>query len=139
MQPFREYLEEQMDGGPVTIWDPARLHLDDLNDRESVNDELAELTSGEILHPEVSYEQVCQYLEPQGVELPAVSAHANEFLETAGELFLPLVSMNDAAHAVYLYFAWAQDETDFDYDVLAEIMSAQELEELLNETPDDEA
>jgi hypothetical protein len=139
MQDFRDYLKEQMEGVPATTWDPSTstFWLNDPSDRDVVNDQLADITDHEIVHPEVVYEQVCLYLQNQGIELPAVTVHANEFLETDGELILPLVA-TDAEEVVYLYFAWAQDETDFDYDVLAEIVTTEELEEILNVDPNSE-
>ena len=40
MQPFRDYLKEQMEGVPVTTWDPSAIRLDDPGDRDTVNDEI---------------------------------------------------------------------------------------------------
>jgi hypothetical protein len=130
MQDFRNYLLEHMEGVPATTWDPSTICLDDPSDREAVNDELAEITDREIVHPEGVYEQVGQYLQTQGIDLPPVTVYVDAFLEIDGELILPLAAIGEE-EAAYLYFAWAQDETDFDYDVLAEIVTTEELEEML--------
>jgi len=122
-----------MEGVPVTTWDPQFIHLNVSSDRDALNDQLADLTDREILHPEVVYEQVCEYLETHGIQLPLATVHTDQFLETAGELILPLVA-EDAEEVLYLYFAFAQDETDYDYNVWAEIVTTDELEEMLSDS-----
>lgn len=144
MQPFHDYLKEQMEGVTVSSCGPLSICLDDPSDRDVVNDELADITDRDIVHPETVYEQVCQYLQTQGIDLPPVTVYADEFLEPGAEIILPLAAF-DEENAVYLYFAFAQVETEKTYDnpymnylILAEIVTTNELEELLYEDPNSE-
>lgn len=135
MNGFRKHIQECMEGVPATTWDPNSIILSDAGDRIEINDVLAEITDQELMHPVMAYEQVSQALEAQGIQLPPAYAHADEFLETDGELVLPLVATDNESDLVFLYFVFSQND-DGTYDILAEIVTTEELEEILHEHVD---
>ncbi len=133
MQDFQLYLKECMDGVPATSWDPESFHPTDVKERDEVNFVLSDLTDTPSLDPVITYERIRQVLLGLGCEVPLASSYAEEFSETEGELILPLVQTPEQL-VMFLYFAFLQNEDDLTYDILAEIVTATELEEILNET-----
>lgn len=125
MEGFRKHLQECLEGVPAATWNP-----DTIGDRDEINFDLDDITLDETLHPEVVYEFVRQYLQTHGIELPPVSAHAADFLEDDGEIILPLVSENNML--LYLYFAFSKMD-DATYDMFAELLTIEELEEVLDD------
>jgi hypothetical protein len=132
MQDFQLYLKECMDGVPATSWDPTTIDLLDIGKRDEINFTLSDMTNIPSLDPVITYEQVREVLARLGCELPLASSHAEEFSETDGELILPVIA-SGTQESMFLYFAFLQD-VDLTYDVLAEIVTTDELEEILNET-----
>lgn len=128
---FKEYLKECMAGVPAVAWDPNTIYPINSGDLTELNWQLADMTDGEFANPVIAYEQVRQFLIPRGVELPQASFYYRELSDTDGELILPLVGLNNT-EMVYLYFAFTEDEDDHDYDILAEIVNTEELEEILD-------
>lgn len=129
MNGFRQHLQECMDGVPATAWNP-----DTIGDRDELNFDLGDITDSDTVHPEVTYELVRQHLETHGVDLPPATAHSADFLEEDGELILPLVAENDTL--LYLYFAFCK--MDEGYEVFAELLTIEELEEILDADTDTE-
>lgn len=123
---FKAYVKECMEGVPGAIWDPTTIS------HEVLNNELADITDEEVLHPELSYEQVCQYLESHGIDLPPASMYADDFVESDGEIILPLASPH-SSDLLYLYFAFALVDGGHHYDILAEIVTENELESILTD------
>jgi len=138
MDSFRDYLRECMEGVPAINWDPTKLVLSDPMTRDDLNEHLSDITDEVVVHPAVTYEQVRQFLQAEGLHIPPVSLYATEFQDTDGEILLPLVSSENIEEIVYLYFVFAQDELQFSYDVLAEIATADELEGIWDEAEIDE-
>lgn len=141
MQGFRQHLQECMEGEswlPAITGSEDAVNFLDPVQRDAANFVLSDLTDGEVLHPEVLYERVREVLMGLGYSIPPVSTRPELFGDTEGEeifgMTRPQPPDSPEPEICYLYFAFAQDEIDFDYDVLAEIVTAQELEEILNET-----
>lgn len=139
MQGFRQHMKECMEGeqllpaiegiqGCVDFFDPAQ--------REAVNFILSDITDEFAPCPEVVYERVRQVLMGLGYGIPPVSFRPELFSDTTGEEVFGLTRPqppDEPEHEWnHLYFAFCQDEETQIYDVLAEIMTAEELEEILN-------
>lgn len=141
MQGFRQHMKECMEGEswlPAIVGSEGAVEFLDPNQRDAVNFILSDITDEEVLHPEITYERVRQVLSSLGYSIPAASARPELFGDTEGEeifgMTRPLPPDSPEPEICYLYFAFAEDETDHDYDVLAEIVTEQELEDILNET-----
>ena len=131
---FKAYLQECIEGVPAHQWDPSYIQLLNAEQRTEINFLLADLTDGLLPNPTVAYMNVSDLLnESCGLELPPVSTHADTFADTDGEIILPLVCpLAITQGCVYLYFAFAENDDQLTYDVLAEIVTTDELGEILD-------
>lgn len=120
---FRDYLRECMDGVPAIIGDSDAINMQRLEDRDSVNFVLSDITDIES-RPEVAYERVRGILQDIGYLIPPASSHTDLFMEDFGEAIIPLIQ-GVPATPVFLYFAFC------DQEVLAEIVTEEELEDIL--------
>jgi len=127
MDSFRQHLQECLEGVPATTWDPSTI-----GDRNELNNDLDGITMAETQHPEVAYEEARQHLQTYGIELPPVAAHADDFLEEDGEIILPLVSEDESL----LYFYFAFSKIDENYEIFGELLTVEELEEILDDGND---
>ena len=132
---FKEYLKECLEGGedslPAVHGEPDVIDFSNPADRESVNSVLSDRTDGVMGDPAVVYEQIRGILMDVGYAIPPASAYAELLSDTDGEEVIGLgVTTHEDGGAHYLYFAFSQDE-DGDFEVLAEIVTEEELEEIL--------
>lgn len=136
MVPFKTYLKECMEGVPAHEWDPDSIELLSSGDRLEINFLLDEAIDDLMPNPTVAYMRVADVLhESCGVELPDVSSHADTFASPDGELILPLVCPVTQG-CVYLYFAFMENDDHLTYEVFAEIVTTDELEEILDSGED---
>lgn len=138
MQGFRQHLHECMEGEnllPAIIGTDTAIDFLNPTDRESVNFVLSDITDGLVLRPEVVYERVRQVLLDIGYSIPPVCARPELFDDTEGEEIFGMTRPqppNSPEHEIcYLYFAFAQAGTE--YDVLAEVVTTDELGVILYE------
>ncbi len=132
MQEFQVYIKECMDGVPAITGDPGAMDLQVQAIRDTVNFFLSDVTDTEIV-PERAYERVRGVLGDLRYMIPPASSHTDLFVDGHGEEIIPLVHRENAV-PVFLYFAYtSQDDTE-NYEILAEIVTTEELEEILNET-----
>lgn len=140
MQAFRQHVKEQMEGEQLL---PAITSSEDgvdflnISQSDAVNFILSDITDEFAPCPEVVYERVRQVLMGLGYSLPPVSFRPELFGDTEGEeifgMTRPQPPDSPEPKICYLYFAFCQDEETQIYDVLAEIVTEQELEEILDE------
>ena len=113
----------------VDFFDPAQ--------REATNFVLSDMTDEVSGAPEVTYERVRSVLLGLGYAIPPVSANHDLFGETEGEevfgMTRPILADTQEPTICFLYFAFCQDDANDIYDVLAEIVTTEELEEILHE------
>lgn len=133
MQAFRSHLKEHMEGEGVTL--PAFVHthealnLNSSEVRETLNFTLSDITDGpELVDPVVLYERVREALHGAGYTIPASTELLNLFseMEPDGDEVFAL------GPSVFLYFAFCKVNEN-SWDVLAEIVNEDELEEILND------
>lgn len=125
---FRAYLNECLSGVPAITGDPGATDIYEV--RDSVNFVLSDITDLES-SPEVAYERVRGILQDLRYLIPPSSSHADMFIDGYGEAIIPLTHA-DAAMPVFLYFAYASEDDTENYEILAEIVDEEELEEILN-------
>lgn len=142
MYSFRQYLRECLDGEaslPATEGTNESVNFHDPVQREATNFILSDITD-ESGSPIVVYERVRQVLMDMGYSIPPVSARPELFEGTDGEevfgMTRPMPPDSPEPAWCYLYFAFAQDEAGLTYDILAEIVTSEELEEILYEDVD---
>ena len=123
---FRDYLRECMDGVPAIIGDSDASNMRRLEDRDSVNFMLSDITDIES-RPEVAYERVRGILQDIGYLIPPASSHTDLFMEDFGEAIIPLIH-GETTTPVFLYFAFC------DQEVLAEIATESELMSIFEES-----
>ncbi len=116
--------------------------------RDTINFALSDITDGvaqegepaSTTDPVIVYERVRAVMADAGYLLPSSSALLslfNEF-ETEGDEVFPLATERTLAPnepevaPCYLYFAFAKDDFTGLYDVLAEVVTESELEEILH-------
>jgi len=126
---FGTYLQESLEGVPAITGDPSSIDFHNPEDRESVNQVLLDLTDQEI-DPVVLYERARQTLDDIGYLIPSVTHHAKMFMDESGEVIVPLTTPTTQGH-VFFYFAWASDNETEHPEILAEIVTPDELEEIL--------
>jgi hypothetical protein len=138
MQDFRLYIKECMEGEnllPTIEGSSEAVNLLDADQREAINFILSDITDEVILDPVVAYERVRSVLLGIGYALPPVSARPELFDDTEGEEVFGMTRpqpFGSLEHEIcYLYFAFLQ--TDESYDVLAEIVTEMELEDILSD------
>jgi len=124
---FGTYLQECMDGVPAITGDLGAMNIYEI--RDAVNFVLSDITDIET-EPEVAYERVRGILQDLRYLIPPASSHADMFIDGYGEAIIPLTHVEDAAPA-FLYFAYASEDDTENYEILAEIVTEEELEELL--------
>ena len=133
MQDFCDHVKECMEGVPATTWDPESSYLSDYGVRGELNDHLDDITDY-ARHPAAEYEEVRVFLQGRNIELPPVSVYADEFLENDGEIIIPLVSTIEVPNLLFIYFAFTMNEvTDGEFEVFSEIVTQNELEEILSD------
>lgn len=130
---FRDYLRECMDGVPAITGDSDAMDFQHTEDRDAVNFVLSDITDQEP-NPDHAYERVRGILHDIGYLIPPASSYAEMFLEGYGEAVIPLV--HTSQEPAFLYFAYASEDETENYEILAEIVTQEELEEILYENPD---
>jgi hypothetical protein len=123
-------MQECLDGGellPAIEGSPSAMDLSVPSNRDDLNFRLLDLTETS-MSPEVFYERTRNILGDVGYQLPPAISLAGVFDEESGEEILAL-GITPPLH--YLYFAYIQDGDMT--EMLAEVMTEDELEEFLHE------
>jgi hypothetical protein len=139
MQGFRKHIQECMEGEallPAIEGDSDCANFFDPSVRESTNFVLADVTDEPGVTPIVTYERVRLILMGLGYSIPPVSARPELFGDNEGEeifgMTRPLPPNSPEPAICFLYFAFCASD-DNTYDILAEIVTTEELEEILHE------
>ena len=140
MDSFRKYLSECMEGEallPAITGTEEAVDFFDPAQRDATNFVLSDLTDEATGAPEVMYERVRSVLSGLGYFIPPVSERPDLFGETEGEEVFGMVRPHSTdtpePSMCFLYFAFCQDDANESYDVLAEVVTTEELEEILYE------
>lgn len=143
MQGFRQHLKECMEGEqllPAIEGSNESVDFFDPSQRDSVNFMLSDITDESFVLPELAYERVRGLLMDFGYSIPPVSFRPGLFGNTVGEevfgMTRPQHPDEPAREWTHLYFAFAKEDSTGLYDVLAEIVTQEELEKILYEDGD---
>jgi len=132
MQALRDHIKEHTGEEGFTLPSFAS-HTDavDLHNpesRDALNFTLSDITDGpEAVDPVILYERVREALYGAGYSIPS----STELLDTFSEIEPDGDEVLALAPGVFLYFAFCKDDSGY-YDVLAEVVNEEELEEILN-------
>jgi hypothetical protein len=140
MNSFKQYLKECMEGEgllPTITGTDEAVDFFDPSQREATNFVLSDITDESQTYPAVVYEKVRSVLIGLGYSIPPVTDNPLLFGESEGEeifgMTRPLPADSPEPDICYLYFAFCQVEDTTTYDVLAEIVTQEELEDILSE------
>ena len=135
MKPLKEWTEGESNTLPAVEGTPDSLDFTDPKDRESFNEILAEVTSGDSASPSVAYERVRLELCDVGYSIPPATEYVDVFSDIDGEVILELLYPNDLLekNPQYLYFGFSQFD-DGRHEMFAEILSEAALEDLFDES-----
>jgi hypothetical protein len=123
-------MQECLDSGnllPAIEGTPDAIDLSVASNRDDLNFRLLDLTESS-LSPEVFYERTRSILSDAGYQLPPITSLAGVFDGESGE---EILALGGSPPMHYLYFAYIQDDTIT--EMLAEVMTEDELEEFLHE------